>query len=58
MKLTYTPKKKKAIKVSANTERYRCDAYIDFQEKRKNDLGNIINEINRREQEKYHLPSM
>ena len=58
MKEVYTLKDPfKSINVSANTERYNCDAYDYFKEKRKDDLSNIQNEINRREQEKYHLSS-
>ena len=56
MKIVYTPKdRKKYIDVSANTERYNCDAYDYFREKRKDDLTEIVNEINRREKEKYHM---
>ncbi len=56
MKEVYTPKDPfKSINVSSNRERYNCDAYNYFKEKRKDDLNNIQNEINRREQEKYHL---
>ena len=59
MKVVYTPKDSRyAIDVSNNTERYNCDAYIYFKEKRKDDLTEIVNEINRREKEKYHLPSL
>jgi hypothetical protein len=56
MKVVYTPKNPfKTPNVSINTEQYNCDAYEYFKEKRKDDLASIQNEINRREQEKYHL---
>lgn len=58
MKEVYTPKGRDAINVSTNTEVYHCDAYEYFKEKRKDDLTVIVKEINRREQEKYHLPSI
>ena len=59
MKVVYTPRdERKAINVAANTERYNCDAYTYFKEKRKDDLYEIVNEINRREKEKYHLPQL
>ena len=58
MKIVYTPRKFKSVKVSTNKETYNCDAYNNFRQKRKDDLYNIVTEINRREEEKYHLPQI
>jgi len=58
MKVVYTPKKLTAINVAANREIYVCDAYTYFKEKRKDDITEIVNEINRREKEQYHLPNL
>ena len=59
MKVVYTPKRgKNVINVSANKDVYNCEAYDYFREKRKDDLLEIVNEIYRREEEKYHLPKL
>lgn len=59
MKEVYTPKRGPTV-INANnrTTKYNCDAYEYFRQKRKNDLSSIIDEINRREEEKYHLPTI
>ena len=58
MKYVYTPRKYKSINVQVNREVYNCDAYDMFREKRKDDLLAIVTEINRREEDKYHLPKV
>ena len=59
MKVVYTPKPAlKTINASVSTTKYNCDAYTYFKQKRKDDLTEIVNEINRREKEKYHLPTL
>ena len=58
MKVVYTPRTKNAINVSVSKERYNCEAYDHFRQKRKDDLLEIVTEINRREEEKYHLPQI
>lgn len=58
MKVVYTPRKWNSIMVSASKERYDCEAYTTFREKRKDDLFNVVTEINRRQEEKYHLPQI
>ena len=59
MKVVYTPKNPiTSINASSSTTRYNCPAYDYFKQKRKDDLTEIVNEINRREKEKYHLPTL
>lgn len=56
MKYAYTPRdSKKNINIVNSSERYNCEAYDYFREKRRDDLTEIVNEINRREKEKYHM---
>lgn len=57
MKVVYTPRSKRTgIEMNTISAKYNCDAYDYFKEKRKDDLTEIVAEINRREKEKYHLP--
>ena len=59
MKIVYTPRRgPTAIHATVSTTKYNCEAYDYFKQKRKDDLTEIVNEINRREKEKYHLPTL
>ena len=59
MKVVYTPKKPfTSLKASVISEKYNCEAYEYFKKKRKDDLTEIVNEINRRAEDKYHLPTL
>lgn len=59
MKIVYTPKNPLiTLNASINMDVYNCEAYEYFKKKRKNDLSEIVNEINRRQKEKYNLPSI
>ena len=59
MKVVYTPKNPViAVNASTSTEKYNCAAYDYFRQKRKNDLTVIVDEINRRQKDKYHLPTL
>ena len=59
MKIVYTPKRgRNVINVATNRDSYNCEAYDYFRQKRKDDLLEIVSEINRRQEDKYHLPQL
>ena len=55
MIVVYTPRNQSGVKKLETTEVYKCQAYIDQEEKRKNEMDKLINEINRRNTENYNL---
>ena len=60
MKYVYIPRNSKNLinTTRTNNMNYHCDANDYFKDKRKDDLVEIVNEINRREEEKFHLPKI
>ena len=58
MKVVYTPRKIDNTSINNIGSRYNCDAYEYFRQKRKDDLTEIVDEINRREKDKYHLNTL
>lgn len=58
MKVVYTPRSMTAVNVSTNRDTYNCEAYDYFRQRRKDDLLSIVTEINRRAEEKHHLPQL
>ena len=54
MKVVYTPRDTVG-RQTATSERYKCKAEDDLKNKKREQMANLITEINRRLEENFHL---